>query len=80
MFSGSQKDREKLQKSFGKHLKKVLTQKGIKSAELARRSFIDRQHISAIINGKMNPTLYKLSVICKALEMSFEEFFEGYEE
>ena len=80
MFSGSTKDRERLQKSFGKHLKKVLDKKGIKPVELAKNSFIDEPHISALIHGRMNPTLYKLSVICKALEMSFEEFFEGFEE
>lgn len=80
MFSGAVKDRERLQKNFGKHLKKVLGKKGIRPIELAKRSFIDKQHISGMIHGKMNPTLFTLTVICKALDMNINEFFEGFEE
>lgn len=79
MFSGKVKDRVLLQKKFGKHLKKVLDKKGIRPIELAQRSFIDKQHISGMIHGKMNATLYTLMVICKSLDMTMDEFFEGFE-
>ncbi len=80
MFSGKVKDREFLQKKFGKHLKRVLDKKGTKPIQLAQRSFIDKQHISGMIHGKMNPTLYTLMTICKALDMTMDEFFEGFEQ
>lgn len=80
MFSGVQKDKDRLQKKFGKHLKEVLKKKGLKPIELAKQSFMDKQQISALIRGERNVTLYTLTVICKALEMTFVEFFEGYED
>lgn len=72
------KEKEKLNKKFGKHLKTLREQKGISSAELSRRTFIDKPHITRLEKGGTNPTLYTLSILCEALEISIEDFFKGF--
>lgn len=72
------KEKENLQKKFGKHLKKVRTELGVSSAELSRRSFIEKPHITRLESGKTNPTLFTLQKIADALEISIEDFLKDF--
>jgi predicted transcriptional regulator len=72
------KEKEILQKKFGKQLKKVRTELGISSAELSRRSFIEKPHITRLEKGDTNPTLSTIQKIIDALEISMEDFFKGF--
>jgi transcriptional regulator with XRE-family HTH domain len=72
------KDKENLQKKFGKHLKKIRTELGVSSAELSRRSFIEKPHITRLEKGETNPTLYTLQKIAEALEISMDDLFKGF--
>lgn len=74
------KEKQIVQKAFGIHLKKVRQSKGISAAELARRIFVDKPHISVLEQGKGNPTLYTLYKIACALDLSIEQLFEGLNE
>jgi len=62
---------------------KILTDKGISQAELARRSQINRFQLNKIINNKKRGVSLKTAFkIAKALNMKIEEvfFFEEKEE
>lgn len=72
------KEKENLQKKFGKHLKKIRTEMGVSSAELSRRSFIEKPHITRLEKGETNPTLFTLQKIADALEISMDQLFKGF--
>ena len=71
-------DRDDFLKHFGEHIKNIREQKGITAMELAQRIDIERSQISRIENGKANPSVISLLVICKALDISFQELFDGF--
>lgn len=72
------KEKNNIQKKFGKHLKKLRQEMNLTGAELARRTFIDKPHITRLEKGETNPTLYTLIKISEALEISIEELFQGF--
>lgn len=72
------KDKENLQKKFGKHLKKLCIGMNISSAELSRRTFIEKPNITRLEKGGANPTLETLQKIADALEISMEDLFKGF--
>lgn len=74
------KDKAHYQKKFGSHLKKVLKKHGVSAAELSRRVFMEESHMSRLIKGGTNPTFHTIITICKALDMTINEFFDGFEE
>ncbi len=54
---------------IGNRIRQVRIEKGISQAELARRTFKDRQAIERIENAKINPSIYILYQIAQALEV-----------
>jgi len=72
------KDKENIQKKFGKHLKKLRQEMNVTMSELSRRTFIEKPHISRLEKGESNPTLFTLHKIADALKISIEELFKGY--
>lgn len=65
-------------KRFGQQLKRVREEKGITAAELGRRTFIDKPHITRLEKGGTNPTLTTLIKLAEALDIEVHELFEGY--
>jgi transcriptional regulator with XRE-family HTH domain len=47
-------------------------------AELARKTRTERSTIARMEGGRTNPTSVTLKLICDALDISFVEFFEGF--
>lgn len=62
-----------LAKKIGFNIKAVRKEIGINQAELARRSFKDKQAIEKIENGKVNPTIHSLYVIAQALNIKLKD-------
>ncbi len=60
-------EKSPLLKLLGKHIKKLREHKGWSQADLARAAFKDPQSIERIENGKVNPSVYYLIEIAKAL-------------
>lgn len=77
MDERERKDRLKLQKRFGDHLRKVREQAGITAAELSRRCDMERSNIARLEAGRSNPSLYIIKKICSGLEMELDEFLKG---
>jgi len=62
--------KERLKKLIGQRIVELRTKKGWTQAELARAVGKDRQAIEKLENGKVNPTLYSLFEVAKALDVS----------
>mgnify|MGYP006180186709 CR=1 FL=1 len=54
-------------------LKVLRAERGWSQSDLARACSKDRQAIEKIENGKVNPTIFSLYEIAKALKVSLEE-------
>jgi transcriptional regulator with XRE-family HTH domain len=61
--------RDKLKKALGKRIVQLREQKNWSQSDLARACNKDRQAIEKLENAKVNPTLYTLLEIAKALEI-----------
>lgn len=62
--------KDQLKKRVGIKIVELRTQKGLSQSDLARACGKDRQAIEKIENGRVNPTIYSLYEISKALEVS----------
>lgn len=65
--------KEELKRNIGKRIVELRTQKGWSQSDLARACDKDRQALEKLENGKVNPTIYSLLEISKALEVSLPE-------
>ncbi len=61
---------DELKKKIGQRIVELRTKKGWSQSDLARACGKDRQAIEKLENGKVNPTLYSLLEISKALGVS----------
>ena len=60
--------------TFGEMLLKLMNERGISQAELARRSGISKQNITELVKGRSKePTFSKALAIAKALDVTLEE-------
>lgn len=62
--------KDRLKKLIGQRIVELRTKKGWSQADLARECGKDRQAIEKLENGRVNPTLYSLVEIAKALDVS----------
>lgn len=74
----TEQEKNKLLISFGRHLKSKRLKLGISAAELARRTYMEKSHISRLEKGETNPTLVTLKKICDALEVDFSYLFKEF--
>ncbi|WP_024771873.1 helix-turn-helix domain-containing protein [Aquimarina macrocephali] len=65
--------KDELKRNIGKRIVELRTQKGWSQSDLARACDKDRQALEKLENGKVNPTIYSLLEISKALEVSLPE-------
>lgn len=72
-------DRIALQKSFGSHLVSLREAKGWTAAEFARKAYMETSNIARLERGRQNPSLLVIKKLCTALEITLEQFFEGFE-
>ncbi|UII29892.1 helix-turn-helix domain-containing protein [Fulvivirga ulvae] len=68
--------KDELKKKIGQRIIELRTQKGWSQSDLARACNKDRQAVEKLENGKVNPTLYTLYEISKALGVSLERLVE----
>jgi putative transcriptional regulator len=59
-----------MKKLIGQRVVELRTKKGWSQADLARETGKDRQAIEKLENGKVNPTLYSLVELAKALDVT----------
>lgn len=69
-------DKEQLKKKIGQRIVQLRSQKGWSQSDLARACNKDRQVLEQFENGKVNPTIYSLLEIAKALEVPLKELVD----
>lgn len=72
-FPVDQKEKEVLQRKFGKKLAEVRTEKGITQERLSFETGVDRTYISYIERGERNPSLFMAWRLAKALRVKLNE-------
>ena len=65
--------KDELKTRIGQRIIELRTEKGWSQSDLARACGKDRQAIEKLENGKVNPTLYSLYEVAKALGVSLKE-------
>lgn len=76
MSNTSYVEQEELYK-LGKRLKAIRTERALSLQQLAHAVDKDRQSISRVELGKVNPSYLYLLEICKGLDMPIAELLEG---
>ncbi|AOR28259.1 transcriptional regulator, Cro/C1 family [Formosa sp. Hel1_33_131] len=69
-------DKEQLKKKVGQRIIELRSQKGWSQSDLARACNKDRQALEKLENGKVNPTIYSLLEIAKALEVPLKKLVD----
>lgn len=69
-------NKEQLKKKVGQRIVELRSQKGWSQSDLARACNKDRQALEKLENGKVNPTIYSLLEIAKALEVNLKELVD----
>ena len=69
-------NKEELKKRVGQRIIFLRTQKDWSQSDLARACNKDRQAIEKLENGKVNPTIFTLFEISKALDISIDELIK----
>lgn len=71
---------EKIQLSFGSHVRKLRTEKGFSQEKFALHIGMDRTYYASVEAGKRNISLVNIQKIANGLEVSLSKMFEGIEE
>ncbi|OFY99894.1 MAG: hypothetical protein A3K10_05920 [Bacteroidetes bacterium RIFCSPLOWO2_12_FULL_31_6] len=67
---------EILLKNFGNHIRKIRISKGYTQESLSYDAELDISQIGRIERGKINPSLYVLYRLSKALDVSLKELLD----
>ena len=60
----------------GQRVKEIRNEQGLSQEKLALKADIDRTYLAGVELGKRNLSIKSLDKILKALEVSFQDFFE----
>ena len=69
-------NKDELKKKVGKRIVELREQKEWTQSDLARECGKDRQAIEKLENGKVNPTVYSLYEISKALKIELYQLLK----
>ncbi len=69
-------NKEQLKKKVGQRIVELRSQRGWSQSDLARACNKDRQALEKLENGKVNPTIYSLLEIAKALEVPLKKLVD----
>ena len=69
-------NKEQLKKKVGQRIVELRSQMGWSQSDLARACNKDRQALEKLENGKVNPTIYSLLEIAKALEVPLKKLVD----
>jgi len=64
---------------IGLRIRELRLAKKISQEQLALRAEIDRTYMTGVENGRRNVSIMLIDRIIQALEISYEDFFKGYD-
>lgn len=68
-----------IKQKIGQRIKELRLKQGISQEQLALRSDLDRTYMTSVENGKRNISIQNIEKIIDALEITFEDFFKGFD-
>ena len=71
---------ENIQLSFGSHIRKLRTEKGVSQEKFALHIGMDRTYYASVEAGKRNISIINIQKIANGLDISLSKMFEGIEE
>lgn len=66
-----------VEEKVGQKIRQLRNEKGLSQEKLALKAEIDRTYLAGVEQGKRNPSLRSLEKIVLALEVSFQDLFDG---
>lgn len=63
--------------TIGQRIRELRSRLGLSQEKLALKADLDRTYLAGVEKGKRNLSIKSLEKIIIALEVSFQEFFEG---
>lgn len=66
-----------LSKRFGDRVKKIMDERNITQAELARRAGMSRSVVNNMLKGTRNPSLFTALMVARALNVSLDDLTSG---
>ncbi len=70
-------DKQEFLDNLGANIKAIRKKQGITQSELAWRCNKDKQSIERIENAKVNPSVFILSQVAKALDIPLSDLVKG---
>jgi transcriptional regulator with XRE-family HTH domain len=64
---------------IGKRIKELRISQKLSQEQLALKAEIDRTYMTSLENGHRNVSILMIDKIIKALEITYEDFFKGYD-
>ena len=64
---------------IGRRIRELRIAQKLSQEQLALKAEIDRTYMTSVENGHRNISIVLIDKIIKALEISYEEFFKGYD-
>ena len=64
---------------IGQRIKELRHSKKISQEQLALKADVDRTYMTSVENGHRNVSIIVIDKIIKALDTTYEEFFNGYD-
>lgn len=64
---------------IGKRIRELRTLQKLSQEQLALKADVDRTYMTGVENGRRNVSILLIDKIIKALEISYEDFFKGYD-
>jgi transcriptional regulator with XRE-family HTH domain len=64
---------------IGQRIKELRLKKSISQEQLALKADLDRTYMTSVENGRRNISIQNIEKIINALEITFEEFFNGFD-
>lgn len=64
---------------IGRRIRELRVSQNLSQEQLALKAEIDRTYMTSVENGHRNISIVLIDKIIKALEISYEEFFRGYD-
>lgn len=78
MSEKENKRRDSIKKNFGKHIASLRKSKGWTAQKLADMLDIERTAMTRIETGGINPSLFVITKLADAFEMTIPELFKGF--
>lgn len=65
--------------AFGERVRHLRLERNLSQEELSLKAGLDRTYVSALERGRRNPTLSTIATVLSALDISFGDFFKGFD-